>query len=74
MKLEARAEVVINGEAVTYRQLEALEAVSRTGSMASASREMGVSVPVVHRYISNIEVAAGEPVTQSTPMGTVLTD
>ncbi len=42
--------------------------------MASASREMGVSVPVVHRYISNIEAAAGEPVTRSTPMGTALTD
>lgn len=42
--------------------------------MASAAREMGVSVPVVHRYVSNIEAAAGEPVTKSTPMGTALTD
>lgn len=74
MKIEARAELVINGEAVTYRQLEVLESVKRTGSMASAARDMGISVPVVHRYISNIEAAAGEPVTLSTPMGTDLTD
>ena len=74
MKLEARTELVINGETVTHRQLEALESVSRNGSMSAAAKEMGVTVPVVHRYIANIESAAGEPVTKSTPSGTVLTD
>jgi len=73
VKVEARTEIVINGEPVTHRQLEALDAVARTGSMSAAAKEMGVSVPVVHRYISNIESAAGEPVTQSTPSGTTLT-
>ena len=74
MKLEARTELVINGDSVTHRQLEALESVSRNGSMSAAAKEMGVSVPVVHRYIGNIEAAVGEPVTKSTPSGTVLTE
>lgn len=73
VKVEARTEIVVNGESITHRQLEALDAVARTGSMSAAAKEMGVSVPVVHRYISNIESAAREPVTQSTPSGTTLT-
>lgn len=73
MKLDARTEIVINGESVTHRQLQALEAISRAGSMSAAAKEMGVTVPVVHRYIANIENAAGEPVTRSTPSGTALT-
>ncbi len=74
VKVEARTEIVINGESVTHRQLEALDAVARTGSMSAAAKELGVSVPVVHRYITNIESAAGEPVTRSTPSGTSLNE
>ena len=74
MKVEARTEIVINGESVTHRQLEALDAVARLGSMSGAAKEMGVTVPVVHRYLANIESAAGEPVSKSTPSGTVLTE
>ena len=74
MKLGAHCEVIINGEPVTHRQLEALDAVARTGSMSAAAKEMEITVPVVHRYIANIENAAGEPVTRSTPSGTVLTE
>lgn len=73
VKVEARTEIVINGESITHRQLEALEAVSRTGSMSAAAKELGVSVPVVHKYISNIEAAAGEPAVKSTPSGSTLT-
>ena len=69
MKVEARTEIVINGESVTHRQLEALDAVARLGSMSGAAKEMGVTVPVVHRYLANIESAAGEPVSKSTPSG-----
>lgn len=41
--------------------------------MSAAAKSMGISVPVVHRYIANIEAAAGEAVTHSTPSGTFLT-
>ncbi|MCQ2070512.1 MAG: LysR family transcriptional regulator [archaeon] len=73
MDIKVRTEQVINGVSITNRQLEALQEILRTGSMSSAAKAMGVSVPVVHRYVSNIEAAAGEPVTKSTPMGTRLT-
>ncbi len=73
MEIRVRTEQIINGQGVTNRQLEALIAVAKTGSMTAAARELGISVPVVHRYISNIESAAGVPVTVSTPSGTSLT-
>ncbi|MDD2626865.1 MAG: LysR family transcriptional regulator [Candidatus Methanomethylophilus sp.] len=71
--IQVRTEQIINGQTVTHRQLEALAAVGRTGSLTAAAHEMGITVPVVHRYIANVEAAAGEPVTKSTPAGTKLT-
>lgn len=73
MDIKVRTSQMINGQSVTNRQLEALLAVAKTGSMTAAAARMGISVPVVHRYISNIEAAAGVPVTSSTPSGTTLT-
>lgn len=64
---------VINGKAVTTRQLEALLAVQDTYSQTAAARKLGISVPVLHKYISFIEEAAGEPVLMTTPAGSVLT-
>ncbi len=64
---------MINGKVVTHRQLEALRAVAVNGSMAAAARQLGISVPVVHKYIGAVGEAAGAPVTRSTPAGTVLT-
>ena len=74
MDIRTRTEQLINGQSVTNRQLQTLLAVARTGSMTAAAKELGISVPVVHRYISNIEAAAGVPVTKSNASGTVLTD
>jgi molybdate transport repressor ModE-like protein len=65
---------MINGHVVTNRQLETLAAVAKTGSMTAAAKKLGISVPVVHRYISAIEAAAGLPITVSTPAGTKLND
>ena len=73
MDIKVRTEQIINGQSVTNRQLEALWAVGKTGSMSAAAKKLGVSVPVIHRYVTNIEAIAGEAVTHSTPMGTVLT-
>ncbi len=73
MDIRVRTEQIINGQTVTNRQLEALAAVGRTGSLTAAAKALGISVPVVHRYVANVEAAAGEPVTKSTPAGTRLT-
>lgn len=72
--IRVRTEQVINGRTVTNRQLEILKMIADTGSMTAAAKVLGISVPVVHRYVGNIEEAAGVPVTASTPAGTVLTE
>lgn len=74
MEISVRTEQLVNGKVVTNRQLETLKAVSATGSMTAAAKRLGISVPVVHRYIGSIGEAAGAPVTKSTPAGTVLTE
>ena len=74
MDVSVRTEQIINGRLVTNRQLETLAAVAKTGSKTAAAKKLGISVPVVHRYISAIEDAAGAPVTFSTPAGTKLTE
>jgi molybdate transport repressor ModE-like protein len=71
--IAVRTEQVINGQVITDRQLVMLKAVSEAGSMTAAAKELGISVPVVHRCISSIEEATGYPVTRSTPAGTKLT-
>ncbi len=74
MDISVRTEQTINGQLVTNRQLETLAAVAKAGSKTAAAKKLGISVPVVHRYISSIEEAAGAPVTVSTPAGTKLTE
>lgn len=73
MDIRTKTYQTINGKTVTNRQLEVLSAVGTSGSMTSAALSLGISVPVVHKYISQIEAAAGTPVTVSTPSGTSLT-
>ncbi len=73
MDISVRNSQVINGKTVTARQLEALLAVRDAGSQTAAARAMGISVPVVHKYLRAIEDAAGTPVLVTTPAGSVLT-
>ena len=73
MDIRTETYQVINGKTVTNRQLEVLSAVLRSGSMTAAAAELGISVPVIHKYVSQVEAAAGIPVTVSTPSGTRLT-
>ena len=74
MELSVRTEQIINGQVVTNRQLETLAMVAGTGSKTAAAKALGISVPVVHRYISAIEEAVGSPITISTPAGTKLNE
>jgi molybdate transport repressor ModE-like protein len=73
MQISVQTSQIINGKAVTARQLEALEAVQAMGSQTAAAKSLGISPPVLHKYISYIEEAAGEPVLKTTPIGSVLT-
>jgi molybdate transport repressor ModE-like protein len=64
----------VNGHRVTHRQIEALAAVRSEGSKNAAARKLGISVPVLHRYIASVEDGIGVKVIKSTPNGSVLTD
>lgn len=73
MQIRVQSSQTINGKPVTTRQLEALLAVQDTGSQTAAAQRLGISVPVLHRYMSSIEDAAGAPVLKTTPAGSRLT-
>lgn len=73
MDIQVQNSLVINGTTVTVRQLEALAAVRSEGSQTAAARRLGISVPVLHKYIAAIEAAAGTHVLTTTPAGSRLT-
>ncbi len=73
MKISVQSSQYINGRPITARQLEALLAVEDTGSQTAAARRLGISVPVLHKYISIIEEAAEAPILKTTPSGSKLT-
>ncbi len=58
---------------MTTRQIEALLAVDETGSQTAAARRLGISVPVLHKYVAAVQEAVGAPVLKTTPAGSVLT-
>jgi len=46
-------------EAITLKQLRALQAVTRAGSLTGAGRELGLTTPTIHSQIKNLETAVG---------------
>lgn len=74
VEIKIQSSQIVNGRTVTSRQLEALLAVQDTGSKNSAAKKLGISVPVLHRYILSISKAAGAPVIKSNSIGSSLTD
>ena len=74
MDIEIKTSMVINAQNVTTRQLEVLEAIHRTGSKTAAARALGISTPVVHRYMASMEETTGMVLMESTPTGTELTE
>jgi molybdate transport repressor ModE-like protein len=51
-------------DAITLRQLRALSAIARTGSMTAAGRELGLTTPAIHNQIKSLEEAIGMPLLQ----------
>lgn len=74
VQIRVQTSQTINGKPVTRRQLEALLAVQDTGSQTAAARKLGISVPVLHKYVASIEEAVGSPVLKTTPAGSRLTE
>jgi len=64
---------VSDGSEITHRQMEALVALSEKGSMQKAAASLGVSTPVLHKYVREIEEKAGLALVLSTSKGSSLT-
>jgi DNA-binding transcriptional LysR family regulator len=73
MRLEATPSLSVNGVELTRRQLEALCALSEEGSQKAAAHRLGISVPVLHRYVHEAQRRARVPLIETGPAGTRLT-
>jgi molybdenum-dependent DNA-binding transcriptional regulator ModE len=73
MEILPEVRLVVDGVHISFRQLEALRAVAETGSQNRASKKLGIAVPVLHRYVRELEAKLGYELLSATPRGTVLT-
>lgn len=73
MAISPRVILVTEEGEVTYRQLEALFAVRKEGSMKKAATALGISTPVLHKYVKEAEERCGERLVRSDNRGTTLT-
>ena len=64
--------VTEDGE-ITNRQLEAIAAVRDRGSMKRAASSLGISTPVLYKYVKEAEAKCGERIVRSDSRGTKLT-
>lgn len=46
-------------DAITLKQLRALNAIASSGSLAGAARDLGQTAPTIHSQIKNLEMAVG---------------
>ena len=72
---EARPKVVFvaDGGEVTRRQMEALVALHERGTMKGAARAIGVSAPVLYKYVREVEAKVGASLVRSSSRGSRLT-
>ena len=73
MEILPEVRLVVDGVHISFRQIQALRAIAETGSQNRASQKLGISVPVLHRYIRELETKLGYELLSSTPRGTRLT-
>lgn len=73
MDINPQISILVDKKRLSIRQLEALSAISRTRSQTQASKEMGISTPVLHRYIKRAEKELGFPLIYTTPINSRLT-
>ncbi|WP_400208379.1 LysR family transcriptional regulator [Candidatus Methanomassiliicoccus intestinalis] len=65
--------IKINDAALTPRQIEVLIAIYEEKSQNKAAAKLGISVPVLHRYLGQIEQKTGVKITESCATGTKFT-
>ena len=73
MEVHPRVVMVTENGEITNRQLEALAAVRDRGSMKRAASHLGISTPVLYKYVKEAEAKCGEKLVRSDSRGTRLT-
>lgn len=73
MDIKPAISLIVNGVPVTQRILEVLKAVYEEGSQKRAANRLGISVPVLHRYLHRMEQRTGTQLLVTSPSGTGLT-
>jgi DNA-binding transcriptional LysR family regulator len=74
LRLEPMVTLRVEGKALTARQLDVLRAVHEEGSQNRAARKLGITTPVLNRYLGQIEAKVGAALLTATPRGTVLNE
>ena len=74
VEIEIRNYMVINGNTISSRQIEVLTAIRDCGSKTAAAKALGISPPVVHKYMATMEESVGMRLMASTATGTELTE
>ncbi|MDY6931526.1 MAG: LysR family transcriptional regulator [Halobacteriota archaeon] len=73
MNINPLVSLLVDGKRLSVRQLEALVEISNSCSQTQAARILGISAPVLHRYIKRGELDLGFPLIKTNPTGSVLT-
>jgi molybdate transport repressor ModE-like protein len=74
MKIKPDVRLVVDDVPISLRQTQVLIAISSTKSQNQAARILGISVPVLHRHIKDMEQKLGMDLISTTPRGTILTE
>ncbi|NLT37353.1 MAG: LysR family transcriptional regulator [Methanomassiliicoccus sp.] len=74
VRLEPSVTLRVGSVLLTERQLQVIQAIHEEGSQNRAARRLGVSPPVLHRYLAQIEAKVGARLVQATPRGTKLNE
>ncbi len=72
LKIEPLVTLSARGKKLTTRQLEVLRMIYEEGSQNRASAKLGISLPVLHRYLLQIESKIGLSIRTSSHIGTKL--
>jgi len=71
--LKPKVVFVNDGQEITLRQMQALAALAERGSMKKAADALGVSTPVLYKYVREVEERADSTLVSSTSKGSKLT-
>jgi molybdate transport repressor ModE-like protein len=74
MKIKPDVRLVVDEVPISLRQIQVLIAIASTNSQNQAARILGISVPVLHRHIKDMEGKVGVDLISTTPQGTELTE